>query len=126
MNNLNKELFTELTLAESALIQGGAIFRDNIFEEISTRDNTKVFKVSPGSDVKLSTFTDAYGSNDGFYAELQNLTTGKNYGRFPVKIGNDTNIWTGLAGGNDEYRIQCTDIEGNIFGTRGDDSLVVS
>lgn len=118
-NNLNKQLFTELAPAESAAINGGGeVYRDPIFPLNDKTTTTSKFKVGAGSDLKLSTFTStpALSNNSGFYAELQNKTTGENFRKW-VDIGDKTTYWTGLTGGdNTEYLLEFRDGEGDIDG----------
>jgi hypothetical protein len=124
MNNLNKQLFTELTPTESAVIQGGAEeFRGYIAGKETT---TPTFNVDAGSDLKLSSFTSYIGEyNSGFYAELQNKTSGEEYKKW-VSIGNQTTFWTGLTGGSNDYKMQFRDGQGNIISSRPEESAVIS
>jgi hypothetical protein len=116
MNNLNKQLFTELTPIEAAAINGG---EEEYRGPFGSTDN---FYVDAGLDIKLSSFTKSY-NNAGLIAELQNLDTGEN-GKKWVSIGNQTTYWNNVRGGN--YKIQFRNSEDNIVGTRGNNSIVVN
>jgi hypothetical protein len=118
LTNLNKKLFTELAPAESAAINGGGEeYRGSIFPFNDKTTTTSKFKVGAGSDLKLSTFTSTppLSNNSGFFAELQNKTTGENFRKW-VEIGDKTTYWTGLIGGNTEYQLEFRDGEGDIDG----------
>jgi hypothetical protein len=107
LNNLNKQLFTELTPTESAVIQGGAVdYYNNV--AFNTVYDTSEFKVSAGGDVKLSSYLE--GSpyyNSGFIAELQNQDGQK--ATRSVSIDNQTVDWNNLKGGR--YTIQLRDAD---------------
>jgi hypothetical protein len=125
--NLNKKLFTELTPTEAATTNGGVDgYRQNIDLFSSPHiDDTLEFYVSPGEDIKLSSFTES-GNNTGFIAELQNTVTQQKKKKF-VGIGNQTNIWNNVQGGY--YKFQFRDDPyafGEIYGTRGNDSIVIN
>lgn len=124
-NNLNQELFIELTPAESAVIQGG--LRENIdLGPTDYTDNTTTFNVGAGEDIKLSSFTKYTGNyNSGFLAKLVNADD-QQAERF-VNIFNDTNYWNNVKGGKYYFEFKDSDrVGGVISGSRGNDSIVVS
>jgi hypothetical protein len=108
-NNLNKQLFTELTPTESAVIQGGADIETYV--KFDDEFNTGNFNVSAGGSVQLASFTDSASSNPSFIASLQNLDTNQETTK-SVNVGTDNAFWKDLKGG--KYRIQLRDKKDGI------------
>lgn len=110
-NSLNKQLFTELTPAESATVTGGAsnCFTNNIiFIDPLIFPPSRSFKVSPGGDIQLSSFTTSSNpKNSEFNAILINSNGQRENYKKIVKVGNETTDWNNVKGGN--YTIQFID-----------------
>jgi hypothetical protein len=110
-NSLNKQLFTELTPAESATVIGGATecFTSNIiFIDPRIFPPSRSFKVSPGGDIQLSTSTtSSNSSNKKFNAILVNSNGQREDFDRILQVGKDTTYWNNVKGGN--YTIKFTD-----------------
>jgi hypothetical protein len=118
INNLNKQLFAELTPIEAAAINGGEE------EYRGSFGTTDVFHVDAGLDIKLSTFTKSY-NNSGFTADIVNVKTGTSDAK-TVKVGNDTTLWNDVQAGNYKIIFRDENDGSQVTGTRGNDSVVVN
>jgi hypothetical protein len=111
-DNQHEQLFTELTAAEAAAVEGGKGFTDNI--RIDPYDVTKVFNVRPGGTIKLFSNTKSVPSNPSFAAIIRNVDTNNSNGKI-ASVGEDTTTWTNIRGGR--YVIDFRDdklVTGNI------------
>jgi len=115
-DNQHEQLFTELTPAEAAVVDGGDVFSENLFFDQS--ESTRTFtNVKSGGIIELATDTYNYpfsASNPNFKATLKNLTTGKTYPR-TLKVGKASAKWTNIGGGSNRYVINFTDSNDNIY-----------
>jgi hypothetical protein len=115
-DNQHEQLFTELTPAEAAGVDGGGVFLDYL--DFDKSESTRTFtNVKSGGVIELATdtYNDPYfASNPTFNATLKNLTTGKTYPR-ELKVGKATAKWTNIRGGSDKYVINFTDRDDNIY-----------
>jgi hypothetical protein len=104
LTNLNKELFTELTPTEAAVIEGSGSFTANMkFDDF---DKTQSFEVVPGGNITMSSkITGQSGKH--FSATVVNIGTGNKTDKKRVNYGQDITGWTNMKGGN--YVIQLTD-----------------
>jgi len=114
-NNQHEQLFTELTPAEAAVVEGGGTFSKDVF--FDDKDTTQRFYVRPGGSIILSsnTHNDYFGSatiNTSFYAAIRNVNTG-NKNEKVVDVGNDTTTWTNVIGGT--YVIDFRDRKDDIY-----------
>jgi hypothetical protein len=105
MNNLNEDLFTELTPAESAVLEGGASFTDDNLA-FDAYHQTKRFNVSSDATITLgSNIKGEAGTH--FFATVYNPDTGKSAGTKTVYFGEEKTYWTNMKA--DDYIIQLTD-----------------
>jgi len=114
-DNQHEQLFTELTPAEAAVVEGGGSFSSSV--NFDDKQTTRSFTVRPGGSIILSsdTHNDIYGSvttNTTFYAAIRNVNTG-NKNEKVVDVGADTTTWTNVVGGT--YVIDFRDLKDNIF-----------
>jgi nickel-dependent lactate racemase len=114
-DNQHEQLFTELTPAEAAVVEGGGSFTDTVY--FDEKQTTQRFSVRPGGSIILSsnTHNDYYGSstiNPTFYAAIRNVNTG-NKNEKVVDVGADTTTWTNVIGGT--YVIDFRDLNDEIY-----------
>jgi hypothetical protein len=111
-DNQHEQLFTELTSAEAAVVEGGNSFsRDVKFDSVYT---TPEFKVRPGGTIKLISDTKSAASNPNFAAIIRNVDTNNSNGKI-ANVGKDTTTWTDIRGG--KYVIDFRDDKDNVFVT---------
>jgi hypothetical protein len=124
-NNLNKQLFTDLTPEEASTIMGLGSFktdfdlsRTSINDPSSSSFTTQSFNIKPGRTISLATDTtsyDRYGTPTNsaiFDATIRNLATG-NINKKEVSAGDDLTQWTEVTGG--QYVIDLTEWRLNSF-----------
>ncbi len=99
-DNQHEQLFTELTPAEGAVVEGGGNFREYLsFDDKFTTDP---FQVSPGATIILDSNTDNLSdiSNPTFSANIRNVNTGRTTPLKSVRVGSGiTTTWTNVRGG---------------------------
>jgi hypothetical protein len=116
-NNQHEQLFTELTPAEGAVVEGGGSFYSTVDFDYTQR--TQSFFVKPGGTINLisNTFNSpkSNSQNPTFYAAIKNVNTG-NKNEKVADVGLDTTTWTNVRGGN--YVIEFRDLkDGNyVYG----------
>ncbi len=116
-NNQHEQLFTELTPAEAAVVEGGGSFYSIV--DFDYTQSTKSFFVKPGGTINLisNTFNSSKSDsqNPTFYAIIRNVDTG-NTNKKGAYVGLDTTTWTDVRGGN--YVIDFRDLkDGNyVYG----------
>ena len=128
-NNLNKQLFTDLTPEQASVVEGGAkLFETSIDFDFYLTSRT--FKNNRGSKIETLLETQSTGSNflnrnnKEYNVLLQRLTKGnfKTIAKSTAPIdGNKSITWTNLNRG-DKLRLAFTDAED---GKRIDGSLTV-
>jgi hypothetical protein len=120
-DNQHEQLFTELTPAEGAVVEGGKSFTADII--LDDKFTTQQFQVSPGATIKLDSLTNNFekpiSSNPNFSAIIRNVNTGRTTPPKTVNVGKDTTTWTNLRGGT--YAIDFRDSKDNIYVVGGID-----
>jgi len=114
-DNQHEQLFTELTSAEAAVIEGGASFNSTV--KFDTSLTSRPFNVRPGGTIKLisnTTNTKSAPSNPSFAAIIRNVDTNNSNGKV-VSVGRDTTTWTDIRGGR--YVIDFRDDKDGVFVT---------
>jgi hypothetical protein len=114
-DNQHEQLFTELTPAEAAVVEGGGSFSSSVF--FDDKETTRSFNVRAGGSIILSsdTHNDYYGwsrFNPSFYAAIRNVNT-DNKNEKAVDVGKRTTTWTNVRGGT--YVIDFRDLRDNIY-----------
>ncbi|MEI2582674.1 hypothetical protein [Scytonema sp. PRP1] len=107
-----EQLFTELTAAEAAVVEGGGSFESTI--KFDTFLTTREFYVQPGGTIKLTSNTKSATDNPSFGAIIRNVKTNNSNGKI-VSVGKDTTTWTDIRGGN--YVIDFRDDKDGVFVT---------
>ena len=116
-DNQHEQLFTELTPAEAAVVEGGGSFTDYI--QFDDKVTTQSFYVKPGGTINLISNTynssKTFTQNPTFYAIIRNVDT-KATNKKEAYVGLDTTTWTNVIGGN--YVIDFRDLKdgNNVFG----------
>ena len=116
-DNQHEQLFTELTAAEAAVVEGGGSFTDYI--QFDDKVTTQSFYVKPGGTINLISNTynssKTFTQNPTFYAIIRNVDT-KATNKKEAYVGLDTTTWTNVIGGN--YVIDFRDLKdgNNVFG----------
>lgn len=108
----HEQLFTELTAAEAAAVEGGASFNSTV--NFDTFLTSRVFNVRPGGTIKLTSDTKSASSNPDFGAIIRNVNTNNSNGKI-VNVGKDTTTWTDIRGGR--YVIDFRDDKDDVFVT---------
>lgn len=112
-DNQHEQLFTELTPAEAAVVEGGATFVSSVdFDDIET---SLRFNVRAGGTITLRSSTKNSRSirrNPEFGAVIINLASGNKSSKV-VKVGsNVTTKWTNVRGG--DYVIEFRDTRDGV------------
>jgi hypothetical protein len=109
-DNQHEQLFTELTHAEAAVVEGGGSFTGSV--DFDYKQTTRSFYVRPGGTINLISHTandlKSDSQNPTFYAAIRNVATG-NKNEKVATVGLDTTSWTGVRGGN--YVIDFRDLK---------------
>jgi ABC-type uncharacterized transport system substrate-binding protein len=98
-DNQHEQLFTELTSAEAAIVEGGKRLDDYLL--FDDRETTQPFTVRPDSTVKLDTDTFNLPSsafNPTFYAAIRNVKSGNKVEKV-ARVGKNTTTWTHMKAG---------------------------
>ncbi|MGL5880402.1 MAG: hypothetical protein ACRC2V_21865 [Xenococcaceae cyanobacterium] len=112
LTNLNKELFTELTPTEAAVIEGSGRSSFTEYEKFDYFDQTQSFNVVSGGNITMSSkITGQSGKH--FSATVVNTATGNKTNKKRVNYGQDSTGWTNMKGGN--YIIEFTDERDSAF-----------
>ncbi|MBW4499848.1 MAG: hypothetical protein KME57_09835 [Scytonema hyalinum WJT4-NPBG1] len=111
-DNQHEQLFTELTSAEAAAVEGGGSFNSTV--NFDTFLTTRVFNVRPGGTIKLTSNTKSAKSNPDFGAIIRNVDTNNSNGKI-ASVGKDTTTWTDIRGGR--YVIDFRDDKDGVFVT---------
>lgn len=116
-DNQHEQLFTELTAAEAAVVEGGGSFYSDV--DFDYKQSTRSFFVKPGGTINLISNTynssKTFTQNPTFYATIRNVDTDATNQK-DAYVGLDTTTWTNVRGGN--YVIDFRDLkDGNyVFG----------
>ncbi len=119
-DNQHEQLFTELTSAEAAAVEGGAYFNSTVAFDADLYSRT--FYVKPGGNIFLSANTSNSRStpaNKLYSVSVYNTDTYQETSPKFLSVGNDSESWRGMRGGN--YKLHFTDtadgnaVEGSVL-----------